>query len=200
MILKLVQCQLVGSSAIPTSWYSASSPGGSPNKLVLHPGELPASWYCTSSPGELPASWYCTSSPGELPASWYCTSSPGELSASCYSASSPGARLSRRAGIVPDCQEALPTSWYCTSFPGELPKSWYCTSSPGKLPSRSDMNDFFRQKSIPNSHLTQTHHRFQSLFSSTLSNSNWLSYHSITTRICSPEQQIHQFDALPSTF
>ncbi|PLW45592.1 hypothetical protein PCASD_06276 [Puccinia coronata f. sp. avenae] len=32
----LGQCQLVGSSAIPTSWYSASSPGGSPDELVLH--------------------------------------------------------------------------------------------------------------------------------------------------------------------
>ncbi|PLW43975.1 hypothetical protein PCASD_06480 [Puccinia coronata f. sp. avenae] len=33
---QLVQCQLVGSSAIPTSWYSASLPGGSPDELVLH--------------------------------------------------------------------------------------------------------------------------------------------------------------------
>ncbi|PLW13288.1 hypothetical protein PCANC_17864 [Puccinia coronata f. sp. avenae] len=141
--------RLFGSLAIPTSWYSASSPV-----------ELLASWYSASSPGswlsqqasivparqeDLPTSWYCTSLPGELPTNWYCTTLPGELPLSrralgklaLYQFSG-----SWQAGIfLPACQEAtlevLPASWYSSSLPGGSPNKLVLRSAHQESPEYS---------------------------------------------------------------
>ncbi|PLW53909.1 hypothetical protein PCANC_03760 [Puccinia coronata f. sp. avenae] len=103
----LVQCQLVGSSAIPNSWYSASSPGGSPDKLVLHQ-------LARRAPSKLVLHQLARRAPSKLVLHQLARRAPGKLVMH---------RLARRAlGQLLQCQLAgslaIPTSWYGASNGG----------------------------------------------------------------------------------
>ncbi|PLW04823.1 hypothetical protein PCANC_27029 [Puccinia coronata f. sp. avenae] len=100
----LVQCQLVGSLAIPNSWYSASLPGGSPDKLVLHQ-------LARRAPSKLVLHQLARRAPSKLVLHQLARRAPGKLVMH---------RLARRAlGQLLQCQLAgslaIPTSWYGAS-------------------------------------------------------------------------------------
>ncbi|PLW05616.1 hypothetical protein PCASD_25284 [Puccinia coronata f. sp. avenae] len=106
----LVQCQLVGSLAIPTSCYSASSPGGSPDKLVLHQ-------LARRAPSKLVLHKFARRAPSKLVLHRLARRAPGKLVLH---------RLARRAlGKLLQCQlagsSAIPTSWYSARSPGGSP-------------------------------------------------------------------------------
>ncbi|PLW29549.1 hypothetical protein PCASD_15981 [Puccinia coronata f. sp. avenae] len=123
---QLLQCHLAGSSAIPTSWYSARSPGGSPNELVLHqlsrraPEELVLHQLARRAPGELILHQLPRRALGELalyqlPGSWqagiFLPACQEATLVSWYGMYQLAKRHSQRAGTLPALQEILPASW-----------------------------------------------------------------------------------------
>ncbi|PLW23351.1 hypothetical protein PCASD_12305 [Puccinia coronata f. sp. avenae] len=146
---RLVQCQLVGSSAIPTSWYSSSSPGGSPDELVLHqlarrapsklvlhmlarraPSKLALHRLARRAPGKLVLHRIARRAPGKLVLHRIARRAPGKLVLHRLARRAPGKlvlhRLARRAlGQLLQCQlagsSAIPTSWYSARSPGCCP-------------------------------------------------------------------------------
>ncbi|PLW45456.1 hypothetical protein PCASD_05971 [Puccinia coronata f. sp. avenae] len=97
-----VPCQLVGSLAIPTSWYSASLPGGSPDELVLHqlarraPSKLVLHMLARRAPSKLVLHQLARKAPGKLVLHRLARRAPGKLVLH---------RLARRAlGQLLQCQ------------------------------------------------------------------------------------------------
>ncbi|PLW45212.1 hypothetical protein PCASD_04005 [Puccinia coronata f. sp. avenae] len=131
--------RLFGALAVPTSWYSASSPGGSPDKLILHQlarrafSELILHQLTRRALGKL--ALYQLS--GSWQAGIFLPACQEATLVNWYGIYQLARRHSQQAGTLPALQEVLPARWYCTSLPGGSPNELVLISAHQESPEYS---------------------------------------------------------------